>query len=153
MTSLERKSRAVNQQDIASQFANTLGKDTPVKKLKSKNSELLSKYREKLKGESDTAEIAEAEATNEAEKDNYKSKALPKVKGSFKGVNFDKPEDESHEDQRQGNKIRSWNKGKYNGLKNKFSRGNNNNNGKKKFKPFKRRTNNNGKKFNQKERF
>ena len=153
MTSLERKSRAVNQQDIASQFANTLGKDAPVKKLKSKNSELLSKYREKLKSESDTADLEKETIDNEAEKDNYKSKPLPKVKGSFKGVNFDNPEEKPHEDQRQGNKKRSWNKGKYNGLKNKFSRGNNNNNGKKKFKPFKRRTNNNGKKFNPKQRF
>ncbi len=152
MTSLERKTRAVNSQDIASQFARTLGKDTPVKKLKSKNSELLSKYREKLKDDSDTASLEKEEIANKAEKEEYQSKALPKVTGSFKGVNFDNQEEESAQ-QNQTTKKRSWRKGKYNGLKKKFSNDNNNNDGKKKFKPFKRHKNTNGKKFNQKQRF
>ena len=153
MTSLERKTRAVNSSDIASQFANTLGKDTPVKKLKSKNSELLSKYREKLKGDSDTEVLEEEELTNKAEKDEFQNKPLPKVTGSFKGVNFDKPVEETVENQRQENKKRPWKKGKYNGGKKQLSNDNTNNNGKKKFKPFKRRNNNNGKKFDQKPRF
>ena len=153
MTSLERKTRAVNSQDIASQFASTLGKDTPVKKLKSKNSELLSKYREKLKDESDTASLEKEELTSIAEKDEYQSKPLPKVTGSFKGVNFDNKEAESLDDQRTNNKKRSWRKGKFNGTKKKFSNDNSTNNGKKRFKPFKRRNNNNGKKFDKKPRF
>ena len=153
MTSLERKTRAVNSQDIASQFASTLGKDTPVKKLKSKNSELLSKYRKKLKDESDTASLENEEQVNEADKDEYQSKPLPKVTGSFKGVNFDNQEAETMEDQRTANKKRSWRKGKFNGAKKKFSNDNNNNNGKKRFKPFKRRSNNNGNKVNKKPRF
>ena len=153
MTSLERKTRVVNQQDIASQFANTLGKDTPVKKLKSKNSELLSKYREKLKGDSDTAVLEEEELNNKADQEEYQNKPLPKVTGSFKGVKFDKTAEETVENQRQENKKRPWRKGKFNGGKKQFSNDNTNNNGKKKFKPFKRRNNNNGKKFDQKPRF
>ncbi len=153
MTSLERKTRAINQQDIASQFANTLGKDAPVKKLKSKNSELLSKYREKLKGESDTSVLEEEEINTNTEKEVYQNKPLPKVTGSFKGVNFDKQVEGTVEDQRQENKKRSWRKGKFNGIRKHYSNDNNDKNGRKKFKPFKRTNNTNGKKFNQKPRF
>jgi hypothetical protein len=152
MTSLERKSRAVNASDLASQFAKTLSKDTPVRKLKSKNSELLSKYREKLKEESDTASLEKEEIESKAEKDEYQSKPLPKVSGSFKGVNFDKPEEET-EQQNQDTKKKPWRKGKYNGPKKRYQNDNNNNNGKKKFRPYKGRPTNNGKKFTKKPRF
>jgi len=152
MTSLERKSRAVNAQDIASQFANTLGKDTPVNKLKSKNSELLSKYREKLK-DTDPAEVESEAVTTETTEDEQSSKLIPKVQGSFKGVNFDQAEQESAVDQNQENRKRTWKKGKNYGPKKNFTGDNNRNNGKKRFKPFKRNNNNNGKKFNQNERF
>jgi len=153
MTSLERKSRAVNAQDIASQFANTLGKDTPVKKLKSKNSELLSKYREKLKSESDTADVETDYSISEAGDEERKSKLIPKVTGSFKGVNFDKSVDEHNQDQRQENKKRSWRKGKKFDPKKNFQNDNNKNNGNRRFKPFKRNKNNNGKNFQKNERF
>ena len=152
MTSLERKSRAVNSSDIASQFANTLGKDTPVKKLKSKNSELLSKYREKLKSESDTADLEKERLDNETDIENQKHKPLPKIKGSFKGVSFDK-EEESFSDPRQENKKRSWRKGKFSGNKDRNRNDNKQNNGRRKFKPFKRKNNSNGKRFNQRKGF
>ena len=153
MTSLERKTRAVNTQDIASQFANTLGKDTPVKKLKSKNSELLSKYREKLKDDSDPADVEIEQPFTESGEDEPKTKPLPKVQGSFKGVNFDRSENVPETEQKQEHKRRPWKKGKYFGQKKNFDNGNNKNNGKKRFRPFKGNKNNNGKKFNQKERF
>jgi hypothetical protein len=148
MTSLERKTRAVNSTDIASQFANTLGKDAPVKKLKSKNSELLSKYREKIKGDSDTAELENERINSEAEEEENSGRAIPKVKRSFKGVNFDTAEEESV-NQRQENKKRPWRKGK-NFTKKTSANDNNKNSGKKRFKPFKR---NNNKKTTNKERF
>ena len=151
MTSLERKTRAVNSQDIARQFANTLGKDTPVKKLKSKNSELLSKYREKLKNDSE--ELENQELDNEAELEHKNHKTIPKLEGSFKGVNFDQEDQETFDDPRQVNKKRTWRKGKFSGPK-KFNNDNNPNKGRKNFKPFRRNKNySNGKKFNQKKGF
>ena len=153
MTSLERKTRAVNTQDIASQFANTITKDTPVNKLKSKNSELLSKYREKMKSESDTAEVETENQPIEAEEEEKTNRPLPKVQGSFKGVNFDGAEEESSIDQNQEHRKKPWKKGKNFGQKRPYPNDNNKNNGKKKFKPFKRNNNSNGKKFHQKERF
>jgi hypothetical protein len=149
MTSLERKTRAVNSRDIASQFANSLGKDTPVKKLKSKNSELLSKYREKLKDETESDRNEINQIDNEAADVERQNKPLPKVLGSFKGVNFDEKEVDTSEGVRQENKKRTWRKNT-NGPRKNFD---NENKGKGKFKPFKRRNNNNGKKFTQNERF
>ena len=104
MTSLERKTRAVNSQDIASQFAKSIKDQKSLTKLKSKNSELLSKYREKIKNESDTADLEQERLENEADIDSQNHKAIPKLKGSFKGVSFDKPEEESFESRRQDNK-------------------------------------------------
>ena len=154
MTSMERKTRTVNQKDIASQFANALGKEDPVKKLKSKNSELLAKYREKLR-DSETEEDNQTHSTvNESENDGN-SKAVPKLKEeNFRGVSFDNKEDNPSQSSeiKKGNPDKpkkNWRNGKNYHTKGKSD----NNSSGKKFKPFKRRTKTDGNKSNQPQRF
>ena len=127
MTSLDRKTRAVNAQDIASQLK--LKNKKSLKSLKSKNSELLSKYRQskKDKHNSDDKKDSDFELSQEEVSD---KKLIPKVTDSFQGVVFDNS-DEDLVIKKSGKKP--WKRRK---------KGNNSNSQKKsrfkKFKPFKR---------------
>ena len=151
LTSLDRKSRAVNAQDIASQLK--MKDKTPLKSLKSKNSELLAKYREKLKGNSDTensSEVLQEESEQEIEQDSDK-KLIPKVSESFQGVVFDEEVDSSDEiepkNKKRSGKKKSWNKNNHRDS----SKGNDDNKSRfKKFKPFNRSQNSKGKQSSQK---
>ena len=140
LTSLDRKTRAINSQDIASQF--NLKDKKSIKNLKSKNSELLAKYREKLKNNNiseNNNEFDVEESTQDLELDSEK-KLIPKVNESFQGVVFD----DKHEDVEipDTKRKKSWRKGKKRNTKGdseKKSRFN-------KFKPFNRSTKTKGKK-------
>ena len=80
LTSLDRKSRVVNAQDIASQLK--LKDKKSLKSLKSKNSELLAKYREKLKGVNSDDIDAENESSQDLEEHSDR-KLIPKAENSF----------------------------------------------------------------------
>ena len=61
LTSFDRKQRSVNAQDVASQFKKELKSGDSLDKLKTKNSELLAKYREKLRLQEDESNTSQNE--------------------------------------------------------------------------------------------
>ena len=125
LTSLDRKSRAVNAQDIASQLK--LKDKKSLKSLKSKNSELLAKYREKLKGVNSDDIDAENESSQDLEEHSDR-KLIPKAENSFQGVVFNEESDEIKESKRKTSWRKKNNRDSKGKTKSRF----------KKFKPFKR---------------
>ena len=144
MMSFDRKNRAVNAHDIASQLKYKEQKS--LKSLKSKNKELLKQYREKLR--TNSPDDSETKSESRRDLDDSDANLIPKdTSESFRGVVFDDEDDQDTEQQNRGKKRnykrKNTGQGKDKG-KSRF----------KKFKPFNRSKKGNNKKPKQdKQRF